>query len=159
MGKKTLKRPRENVAAEGESPAAPKRARQEGVLLNAKLYDDLAAESEETRLEAAKQIITSFSPENEPSAVSVEKALNRLIRGLCSSRKAARFGFCVTLTELLRLFFGQTESKPEGFTLDVNGVIDLVEDKTKIVGKVPGKVRAVTIGCNFMRLTVCAGSP
>jgi hypothetical protein len=50
MGKNTLKRQRDNAPAEADSAQAPKRARQGGDIKLAKLYDDLAAESEETRL-------------------------------------------------------------------------------------------------------------
>jgi len=141
MAAKSLKRQRDASHKEADPAAPPKRRRQEDIQL-AKLYDGLAAESDETRLEAAKQIIVSFSPENQPTAQAVEKALNRLIRGLCSARKAARFGYCVTLTELLRLLFGQQDAPIEGLKIGINELINLVVEKTKVEGNVPGKVRA-----------------
>lgn len=141
MGAKSLKRQRDAGLKEADSAAPSKRRRQEDVQL-AKLYEELSAESDETRLEAAKQIIVSFSPENKPDAQAVEKALNRLVRGLCSARKAARFGYCVTLTELLRLFFGQRDAPIEGLKISIDGLIDLVVEKTKVEGNVPGKVRS-----------------
>jgi hypothetical protein len=139
MAAKSLKRERDASQQDPESGAPPKRQRQEDAQL-AKLYDDLASESDETRLGAAKQLIVKFSPENKPTAQAVEKALNRLIRGLCSGRKAARFGYCVTLTELLRLLFGQQENPIEGLQIRTNDLIDLVIEQTKVKGKVPGKV-------------------
>jgi DNA polymerase phi len=145
MGSKSLKRQREPAQKEVDSAVPPKRRRQAEDIQLAKLYDELAAESDETRMRAAKQIIVSFSPENKPSAQAIEKALIRLIRGLCSTRKAARFGFCVTLTELLRLFFGQQKNAIDGLDLDVNGVIDMVVENTKVEGNVPGKVRELIL--------------
>lgn len=141
MGAKSLKRDREQTQQEPDVEAPPKRRREAGDTQLSKLYEELAAESDETRLEAAKQIIVKFSPENEPSAPAVEKALNRLILGLCSARKAARFGFCVTLTELLRSLFREQEDTLRALDLDLNGIISLVVDKTKVEGNVPGKVR------------------
>ena len=62
------------------------------------IYEDLANESEETRLEAAKNLLTKL-----PSLSSEQryKVLGRLFRGLCSGRKAARLGFSVAVTEVL----------------------------------------------------------
>jgi DNA polymerase phi len=112
------------------------------------LYNDLAAESEEIRLEAAKQLILKFSPENNPSAEEVLKALNRLIHGLCTHRKAARFGFCVTLTELLRLIFAPSEASIKGLELDVDALLRKVEKQTKVEGNVSGMVRKAYTSCD-----------
>lgn len=134
------KRPREDV--EAGSPEKPvKRKRQANDLSMVELYNDLAAESEEIRLEAAKQLILKFSPENKPSATDVLKALNRLISGLCTHRKAARFGFCVTLTELLRLIFAPSAASIEGLDLNVDTLLKKVEKQTKPEGNVSGLVR------------------
>jgi DNA polymerase phi len=143
MGDKTRKREREADQAEKVDEAPPKRRRQfnEEHLKLIKLYDDLAAEDDDVRLEAAKQLIIKFSPENKPSAKDVETVLVRLIRGLCSQRKAARVGFSLTLTELLRQIFGATKNEIEGLKLDVSAIIKMVEEKTKVEGNVPGKVR------------------
>lgn len=133
------KRQREDVESGGlEKPV--KRKRQANSLSMVQLYDDLAAESEDIRLEAAKQLILKFSPESNPSAADVLSALNRLISGLCTSRKAARFGFCVTLTELLRLVFAPNASI-EGLDLDVDVLLKKVEKQTKVEGNVSGQVR------------------
>lgn len=143
MGGKSLKREREQSRKETDTGKPAKRRRHGDDLMLAKFYDDLAAESDETRLKATKEIVVQFLPENEPTAQALEKALNRLIRGLCSNRKAARLGFCVTLTELLRQVLGQTKKYIHDFNLDVNGIIELIVEKTKVEGNVSGKVRAL----------------
>jgi DNA polymerase phi len=149
MGENPLKRERENQAT--VSAVRSKRRRQSQVVdpQLRKLYNDLAAEEDETRLEAAKQIILHFSPEKAPSAPSVHQARDRLIRGLCSSRKAARFGFCVTLTELLRSLFGQDQDKVQALGLSVNGVIDEVVERTQVEGNVPGNVGGLNLEVGF----------
>lgn len=142
MGVKSKKRDRENQNSENADAAPPKRRRQindEQVQLS-KLYNDLAAEEDDLRLNAAKQLIVKFSPESKPNAPDVETCLSRLIKGLCSQRKAARIGFSLTLTELLKQIFGQNEIAIADFELDVAGIIKLVEDKTKAEGNVPGRV-------------------
>jgi DNA polymerase phi len=130
MGSKIRKRERDPVQNEHSEEAPPKRRRQinEDHLKLAKLYEDLTAESDQVRFEAAKQLIVKFSPEN------------RLIKGLCSQRKAARVGFSLTLTELLRQLFGQTDNAVEGLDLDVASIIKMVDEKTEIEGNVPGRV-------------------
>jgi DNA polymerase phi len=134
---------------EAASPEKPvKRKRQANDLSMVELYNDLAAESEEIRLEAAKQLILKFSPENNPSAEEVLKALNRLIHGLCTHRKAARFGFCVTLTELLRLIFAPSEASIKGLELDVDALLRKVEKQTKVEGNVSGMVRKAYTSCD-----------
>jgi DNA polymerase phi len=152
MGAKSRKREREPANGELTSTAPVKRRRQanEDTLRLSKLYEHLAAEDEEVRLRAAKQIIVKFSPENGPSAEATEKALQRLIRGLCSQRKAARLGFCITLTELLRQLFDQGKVTIEGLSLDVDSVIKLVEENTKVEGNVAGQVSQpyTKPGCN-----------
>ncbi|KAF2271678.1 uncharacterized protein EI97DRAFT_387372 [Westerdykella ornata] len=148
MGANSLKRRRsqaptkepENSGGAGtEASGKPaKRARSSADFQLLKLYSDLAAESDETRLVAAKQIVVHFSPENQPSKESVEKALDKLIRGLCSSRKAARYGFFVTLTELLGMWF---RGQGNGLEVGVEGLIGWVVEKTKVEGNVLGQDR------------------
>jgi hypothetical protein len=142
MGSKIRKREREADQTERVDEAPVKRRRQSNTdqVKLSKLYADLAAEEDDIRLEAAKHIIVNFSPENKPAAKDVEDALVRLIKGLCSQRKAARVGFSLTLTELLRQLFAAKQDGIEGLQLDVASVIKMVEEKTKAKGNVPGKV-------------------
>jgi len=150
MGNKTRKRDREPGQAENEAEAPAKRRRQinEEQVKLAKLYEDLAAESDDVRFDAAKQLIVKFSPESKPAAKDVENALSRLIKGLCSQRKAARVGFSLTLTELLRQIFGRNEISIDGFTLEATSLIRLIEEKTKVEGNVPGRV-GITTSCVY----------
>ncbi|KAF1848401.1 uncharacterized protein K460DRAFT_334436 [Cucurbitaria berberidis CBS 394.84] len=143
MGSKTRKREHDSGSGDNMSEAPAKRRRQinEEHLKLSKLYEDLAAESDDVRLEAAKQLIVKFSPENKPAAKEVHSALGRLIKGLCSQRKAARVGFSLTLTELLRQIFGSGENAIESLELDVAAIISMVEEKTKVEGNVPGRER------------------
>lgn len=145
MGEKLGKRGRESASGANEIEAPVKRRRQlnEEHLKLSKLYEDLAADSDDARFEAAKELIGKFSPQNKPAAKDVETALGRLIKGLCSQRKAARVGFSLTLTELLREIFGQNEARIEGLNLDVISLIRLVEEKTKVEGNVPGRVSTI----------------
>lgn len=145
MGNKSQKRSRESVQGDNEVEGPVKRRRQinEEQLKLSKLYEDLAADSDDVRFDAAKQLIVKFSPESKPAAKDVENALSRLIKGLCSQRKAARVGFSLTLTELLRQIFGQRETLIEGLHHDVASLIKLVEEKTKVEGNVPGRVGAL----------------
>jgi hypothetical protein len=138
------KRTRDPVQSEQKDEAPVKRRRQisEEQIKLSKLYDDLAAESDDVRFDAAKELILKFSPGNQPAAKDVETALGRLIKGLCSQRKAARVGFSLTLTELLREILGQREITIKGLDLDVASLIKLVEEKTKVEGNVPGRVSA-----------------
>ena len=148
MGKKGQKRARDDgdgSAPPSGQPAKRKRQVTDDKLELHKLYNDLAAESENVRLEAAKKLILKFSPENGPSADAVHQALNRLIQGLCTQRKAARFGFCVTLTELLRQLFDPSKTRIEGVDLSVDSLLQRIEKHTKIVGNVSGKVRSTCI--------------
>lgn len=137
------KRERDSGKGGHESEVPTKRRRQvnEEHLKLSKLYEELAAESDDLRFEAAKQLIVKFSPESKPDGQDVEVALGRLIKGLCSQRKAARVGFSLTLTELLRQIFGSGENAIEGLELDVASIIKMVEQKTKVEGNVPGRER------------------
>lgn len=66
----------------------------------AALYNDLSDEVKATRLKAAADLIRTLA-DADPEAI--DRALTRLIRGLCSSRKAARSGFSVALIEIFKL--------------------------------------------------------
>jgi hypothetical protein len=142
MELKPRKRALEDVHGHNGDEAPLKRRRQinEEQLKLSKLYENLAAESDEVRIDAAKQLIVKFSAENKPAAYDVKSAINRLIKGLCSQRKAARVGFSLTLTELLRQLFGQDSNPVADSDLRVASIIKLVEENTKVEGNVPGKV-------------------
>ncbi|KAH7119041.1 DNA polymerase phi-domain-containing protein [Dendryphion nanum] len=139
MGGKILKREREASTSDNIPEKSAKKPRQvKGDEVNiSKLLADLAADSDEVRLKAAKDIIVRLSPKNNPSAEAVEQALKRLVRGLCSPHKAARVGFCITLTELLRQVFGHKDQKIEGLSLDIKSIITLIEAETLVKSRTP----------------------
>ena len=103
------------------------------------IYDDLANEDEDIRLKAASSLLFKVSPDNAPTKDQLLKILTRLIRGLCSARKAARLGFSVALTELLV----QTQGNPGEHVspqLDLQEVIETLKKQTAAVGDVSGNV-------------------
>ncbi|EFQ96849.1 DNA polymerase V [Nannizzia gypsea CBS 118893] len=122
----------------------PKKRRREKVNVDIKLveiYDDLGNENDEIRLKAASELLSRFTPEANPAPEDVEKALLRLFRGLCSSRKAARLGFSIALTELLCMLFGPTggERKNGLAGWDVSKAIDLLESNTNTTNAESGQ--------------------
>ncbi|KAK1014596.1 DNA-directed DNA polymerase [Friedmanniomyces endolithicus] len=117
-----LKRPRtedNTTASEGVHPSRKRRL--EHVEANAALaqaYNDLADEIPSVRLRGAGGICKYLSTESPDQAHRTDAALDRLVKGLCSGRKAARLGFSVALSEVLRLAFSQEKSADaEYFTL------------------------------------------
>lgn len=103
------------------------------------IYEDLGNESSEIRLRAAQSLLQKLSVENSPSKEKVTDVLTRLVRGLCSGRKAARLGFSVAFTEFLvqHLVDGaQNVSDRLGFS----ELLDLLIKQTEIGGKVSGQV-------------------
>lgn len=93
--------PDETQPADTTHPSRKRRL--EYTELDAKLatfFNDLSDDVKATRLKAAAELIRSLS---DADPQQLDKALTRLVRGLCSSRKAARSGFSVALTEVLRL--------------------------------------------------------
>ena len=60
------------------------------------VYEDLAHVDQSIRLKAARTLLTEFVPG--ANSDQLQEILRRLIRGLCSGRKAARLGFSVVLT-------------------------------------------------------------
>lgn len=87
---------------------APRKRRREPYNVDVKLveiYEDLASEKDEIRLKAAQGLVSQFTPDKNPADDQIKKTLQRLFRGLCSSRKAARIGFSIALTEMLTQIF------------------------------------------------------
>jgi DNA polymerase phi len=102
------------------------------------IYDDLANENEEIRLKAAYTLLSNSSSPTSTSPEKIRSILRRLFRGLCSSRKAARLGFSVALTEFLAQIF-QHSSAETGVTQ--SDVLDILETQTTTDGSTSGQVR------------------
>lgn len=102
-----MKRPAEAVTdgqGNGEDGIHPSRKRRieytETDAKLASLYSNLSDEVKSVRLHAAAELVRILKTSD---ASVYDRALTRLIRGLCSSRKASRSGFFVALTEVFRL--------------------------------------------------------
>jgi DNA polymerase phi len=102
------------------------------------IYEDLAHESEDIRLKAAKALLLRLGPESVDSE-ALRKAFRRLFRGLCSSRKAARLGFSVALTELLAQHVRE-DLPPGANNLLVEHILDDLEAQSRINGNISGQV-------------------
>ncbi|MCJ1384303.1 DNA-directed DNA polymerase [Xylographa soralifera] len=101
------------------------------------IYEDLANENEEIRLKAAHSLLTRVSSEKSPSLEELQRILKRLFRGLASSRKAARLGFSVALTEFLQQHcISDQIDRP---VLEVATVINVLEEQTRASAGVSGQ--------------------
>ncbi|KAI9876926.1 MAG: DNA-directed DNA polymerase [Pleopsidium flavum] len=103
------------------------------------IYEDLANEDEEIRLKAAQSLVSKLSPENLPTSEQVEKALNRLLRGLSSGRKAARLGFSIALTEILSQLLGPDRQGVPGLDFSIGRVLEILNTQTRPEGNVSGQ--------------------
>ncbi|KAK1817132.1 DNA-directed DNA polymerase [Friedmanniomyces endolithicus] len=117
-----LKRPRaEDNTTASEAVHPSRKRRLEHVEANtalAQAYNDLADEIPSVRLRGAGDICKYLTTESPDQAHRTDAALDRLVKGLCSGRKAARLGFSVALSEVLRLAFTQSKSlDADDFTL------------------------------------------
>ncbi|KAK4903317.1 DNA-directed DNA polymerase [Elasticomyces elasticus] len=68
-------------------------------------YNDLSDEIPSVRLRGAGDLCKYLVAESTDQPHRIDIAVDRLIKGLCSGRKAARLGFSVALSEVLRLAF------------------------------------------------------
>lgn len=116
-----------------------KKRRREVIAVNTQLieiYEDLSNRDEEIRLKAAKNLLLSI---HSYAREQVHEILRRLVKGLCSGRKAARLGFSVALTELQVQLFG-LDAVNKSSLATVLDVIETLEKETRIGGNVSGQV-------------------
>ncbi|KAL8699441.1 MAG: hypothetical protein Q9201_006006 [Fulgogasparrea decipioides] len=102
------------------------------------IYEDLANDSEDIRLKAAHALLSKFSVDNGQSSEQLSEVVRRLIRGLCSGRKAARIGFSVALTEFLAQRWGQGQPEDVQST-QIQELIDVLVKQTETSGNVSGQ--------------------
>ena len=103
------------------------------------LYEDLSNENEEIRLKAAQSLLRKASLDATPSKEHLTDILGRLVRGLCSGRKAARLGFSVAFTEfVVQILKRNGQAEPDG--LNLSDTIDCLEKQTDVAGNVTGQV-------------------
>ena len=103
------------------------------------IYEDLANEREDIRLKAARSLLSKVSPEKSPTRERLVEILTRLVRGLCSARKAARVGFSVALTEFLVQLQGNGVDDRVSH-LDIREVLEILQKQTVTVGDNTGTV-------------------
>jgi DNA polymerase phi len=101
------------------------------------IYEDLANENEEIRLKAAHTLLSEFARPTSSTQQKIKTILQRLFRGLCSSRKAARLGFSVALTEFLAQIF---QSPVEERGLSQNDILGILDKDTISGGNTSGQV-------------------
>lgn len=117
-----------------------KKRRRETVNVDVKLveiYEDLTNEQDEIRLKAAQALVSQFTPDKSPDDEQITKTLQRLFRGLCSSRKAARIGFSIALTEVLSQLFVHSR---ESSVRKVSNVLDIWESQSDASKSESGQV-------------------
>ena len=115
------------------------------------IYEDLANVDEKIRLKAAHSLLTGFICQENASLEQLNEILRRLIRGLCSSRKAARLGFSVALTELLVELFGHNNKHAQGFQA-ITELLETLKIQTHVSGNVSGQVSSSAIPFGYYRV-------
>jgi len=100
----------------------------------AKIYNDLADDVHTVRIKAAGDLVKNLSTKSDQRLDRIDVAITRLIKGLCSGRKAARIGFSIALTEVLRLGFA---GKQPGFSLGtiIEKVLELTVPQANVSGQ------------------------
>lgn len=106
------------------------------------IYDDLANENQAIRLRAAHTLLSKFASPDSNSQQKIKTILQRLFRGLCSSRKAARLGFSIALTEFLAQIF-QYPAEQTG--LARSDILVILDKQTVPEGSTSGQVCNVPV--------------
>ncbi|PNS17561.1 hypothetical protein CAC42_8104 [Sphaceloma murrayae] len=91
----------------------------------AQWFNDLADDVRATRISACREIVLFLDRATHEQA---DRILEKLIRGLCSNRKAARLGFSLTLTALLDGTYGQAAHAD--WERQIRGLLSTVESLT-----------------------------
>lgn len=106
-------------------------------------YYKLSSEVETERLEAATGLLSALTAADEKN--DWDYALNRLIKGLTSSRQSARFGFSLALTELLRILILKDD-----YELTIATFLQKLVDASVVSKSMKGKeTRALLFGRLF----------
>lgn len=147
------KRNLESAAQDAPAATGQKRRKQytEEDAKLASIYNNLAEESRDVRLSAAKELVLKLS--SDPAAELANKVIVRLIKGLNSGRKAARFGFFIAFTETLRQLYSPSSKEIPGLDPNIYGLGKLVAELTTVDGKAPGQVRHCACRSQSHKLT------
>ena len=104
-------------------------------------YRLLADEDESQRLDAASAVVLGLLGGDGVELSTLQRHFERrLFRGLASGAKAARLGFSIAITEILRELFGErnlAETKYKGMTFEK--VLTILVEKTKPDGDLSGQ--------------------
>lgn len=128
-----------------------KKRRREQPAINVQLveiYEDLASVDESVRLKAAQALLTNFVADGNSTGEQLNEIVRRLLRGLCSGRKAARLGFSVVLTELLSELLGPRRRDVAGFQ-NVLELIETLKNQSQVSGNVSGQVRGPEVSSSL----------
>lgn len=115
----------------------------------ASLYNNLSDEVKSVRLQAAADLIRTLKTSN---ASVYDRAVTRLVRGLCSSRKASRSGFFVALTEVFRLQPHLQTDVDESIDLGLTAIANKIDTVTLPDIKGSGQVCLVHFICGEFTL-------
>ena len=107
------------------------------MLTLAGIYEKLADENEDQRFRAVLALVKEFEPRS-TSIDQIKVIITRLFRGLCSSRKAARLGFSVALTEYLTELNVQRGPSIET-GIPASSVLDILDNETTPEGNNSGQ--------------------
>lgn len=101
------------------------------------IYEDLANEHEDIRLKAAHRLVSKFASPESSSPEEIKTIVQRLFKGLCSGRKAARLGFSIALTEFLAQVFSPPFEQTETSQF---AILDILRKQTVLDGSTTGQV-------------------
>ena len=109
------------------------------------IYEDLANVDESIRLKAAQALLTNFVANGKSTGEQLNVIVRRLLRGLCSGRKAARLGFSVVLTELLTELLGHSGKSATGIQ-NISELIETLKEQSEVSSNVSGQVCISILG-------------
>ncbi|CAI5760753.1 unnamed protein product [Candida verbasci] len=93
-------------------------------------YYKLGSEKPQERIEAAKNLIQNLIDESEKS--EWEYALNRLLKGIITTRQSAKFGFSMCLGEIVTELLAREE-------ITIRSYLDKLNDITQLKASLKGK--------------------
>lgn len=115
------------------------------------IYEDLASLDESIRLKAACSLLKNFISNKDISSEQISQIFDRLFRGICSGRKAARLGFSIALTEGLSEVFQGDKKHPSVFE-NAHQVVELIRTSTRVSGGAESQVCLDFASVNFSLL-------
>ena len=106
-----------------------------------KIYDELSNEIGEKRIRASAELVKRLFLSGPCQAEMVKNALTRLVRGMCSGRKAARVGFSIALTEVFRQVLNEETVITDFHAIDLLHLIHSTTQSEKSSGQVNYHIR------------------